>query len=97
MVISPVTSTTITIAVSGTAASFSTVMASDSGRRYEFISTTNCWIAQGATPTAAANANGSKYVPAGLPVIIDANVGATLSVVQDSAAGHACLTGMRLY
>lgn len=59
--------------------------------RWLFVSSTNCWIAQGAAPTAAA-ADGSMFVPANVFVTISGKGGAKLSVIQASAAGTASLT-----
>lgn len=63
--------------------------------RYLFASTTACWIAQGASPTASAGA-GSMLVPPNTIVVIDGTCGAKLAVIQDSVAGKASLTQGRM-
>lgn len=89
MRISPVTSTSEVEAVTAVAASFTTEMAA--GEFYVFASSTNCYIAQGATPTATAG-DGSMFVPAGVQVLIDGGLGAALSVIRATADGSASLT-----
>jgi hypothetical protein len=85
----PVTSTSDSQAVGAASAQFSPTMEAD--QVWMFISTTNCWIAQGTNPTAAA-ADGNMFVPANVFVMIDGGVGAKLAVIQASAGGTASLT-----
>ncbi len=56
-----------------------------------FVSSTNCWIAQGAAPTAVA-ADGNMFVPAGAVITISGKSGAKLSVIRDTADGKCSLT-----
>ncbi len=56
------------------------------GKLYVFTSTTNCWIAQGAAPTASAAA-GSMFVPAGVAVLLNGGFGAAVSVIRNTADG----------
>ncbi len=63
----------------------------ETGKEYVFTSTTNCWIAQGATPTASAAA-GSMFVPAGIPVILNGGRGVGVSVIRNTADGSCTLT-----
>lgn len=54
-----------------------------------FTCSVDCYIAQGATPTAN-SADGSMFVPAGMPVLIDGAQGAKVAV-KGTAAGHCTL------
>jgi hypothetical protein len=60
------------------------------GHLFVFSSSTDCWIAQGANPTAA-KAAGSMFVQKGALVYIDGAQGARLAVLQDAAGGNASL------
>lgn len=84
--------TALEVAVTGTSTRFGATM--DSHSAYVFSTTTDTWIAQGATPTATVGA-GSSLVPAGTMILIDGVCGADLAVLQDSAAGRASLTRAR--
>lgn len=98
MIITPVTSKSkVVTAVTATAASFSAGMVAGSSQFWRFVSTTNCWILQGATPTAVANTVGNMLVPAGQEVYLDGRNGADVSVVRDTADGHASLTPVTTY
>lgn len=88
----PITTTSDSVTVSGTSAQFTVAMVN--GKKYIFISTTNCWVAQAANPTAAA-ADGNMFWPASVPLIVDGGVGAKLAVIQASAGGTASLTECR--
>lgn len=68
---------------------FAAVLAADDV--WEFVSSTACFIAQGATPTAS-GAAGSVFVPPNTPVTIFAGNGATVAVIQQTAGGIATLT-----
>ena len=57
---------------------------------YRFVSTTNCWLAQSATPTATSGA-GSLFVPANTIVILDGSLGTHAACIQDSTGGKASL------
>lgn len=74
------------VAVSGTSA-LSGVW-NGSTTRVVLCSSTDCWVAFGASPAAAASATNAIYVPAGVygyPIMIAA--GQRLAVIQSSAAG----------
>lgn len=58
---------------------------------WQFCSSTACFVAQGAAPVAAA-AEGSIFVPAGVPILIHGNDGAKLAVIQQAAGGLATLS-----
>ena len=92
MTLAPVTGTSDTQAVSGTAATMAPTMAA--GEVWLFVSSTNCYIAQGAAPEATAG-DGSMFVPAGVIIPIDGALGAKLSVIQAAAGGTASLTRAR--
>lgn len=76
-------------AVGATATDFPTLVML-TGHWYAFSANTDCWIQQGATPTAA-KAAGSMFVSKGTIILIDGAQGPELSVVQDSASGAASL------
>lgn len=79
---------------SATLSKFSTVTATSAviglvlaaGQLYVFNASTDCYVMQGATPTAAAS-NGSWFVKAGSPMVVDGNQGAGLAVVRLAADG----------
>lgn len=77
-----------------TTASQDIITTMEPGERYVFTSTVDCYIEQGAAPTAAAS-DGSFLVPAGMPVVIDGAEGAELAVLG-LVAGVATLTRMKL-
>lgn len=95
MIISPDTSTALAVTVSGVSADFSATMVAK--EYWLFVSSTNCWITQGATPTAVAGAAGNMYVPANTPIVIDGRCGASLAVIQATAGGSASLTRLLTY
>lgn len=74
---------------------FSTVTASSqqlgamTDNRYLFASTVNCWILQGANPTATA-ADGSMFVPANTQIVIWGGMGAKLAVLRDGGSDGKC-------
>lgn len=88
----PITSTSDSQAVGAASAQLSPTMAA--GEVYVFISTTNCYVLQGANPTATAG-DGSMFWPANVPLYIDGGLGAKLAVIQASAGGTASLTKCR--
>jgi len=88
-VLSPITSASLEHAVGVGSAVFGASMLA--GSYYAFVSTTDCWIQQGATPTATAGA-GSMFVPAKTVWFLDGAAGADLAVIQDTAGGKASLT-----
>lgn len=94
MIVFPVTSTSDSQAVTSSAASMSPVMATN--QIWMFTCSTNCWISQGAAPTAAA-ADGSMFVPAGAIIMIDGGLGVALSVIRDTADGKASLTRAKVF
>lgn len=78
------------IAVAGTSVAFTSAIPPGPAAIYLFTCSVNCWIAQGAAPVASA-ATGSFYVLAGTVMPINGLGGAHLAVIQDAAAGKACL------
>lgn len=62
--------------------------------KYMFVSSTLCYIKQGANPTASA-ASGSSLVPPNYPIYLEGNHGAKLAVIQHTAGGSATLTPMK--
>lgn len=90
----PVTSTSDVQAVSGISAQMSPTMEVD--QVWMFACNVDCYIAQGANPTAAV-ADGSMFVPAGEVIYIDGGVGAKLAVIQASSGGFASLTRLRRF
>jgi hypothetical protein len=76
-------------AVATTETDFDTTMAA--GETYVFTCDTDCYIKQGTAPIAASAADGSMFVPAGMPVLIDGGQGPNLSVIRKSADGVATL------
>lgn len=85
----PVTNTSDSTAVGAASAQFAPDLAA--GQTWLFVSSTACWIAQGANPTAAAS-DGNMFVPAGVQVMIDGAGGEKLAVIRDTADGRASLT-----
>lgn len=55
-------------------------------REVRVVSTTNCWITFGASPTAAAAAN-NMYLPAGVVEYFHVTNGQKLAAIRDSADG----------
>ena len=90
MNLAPDTSSSIEKAVGATSVKFGASMGA-SADVWMFVSTVDCWIAQGANPTASAGA-GSMFVPAKVIIQITGRAGADLAVVEDSTAGKASLT-----
>jgi len=78
-----------------TSAQFANIVAMAAKQTYLFVSTTACWIQQGANPTAAATP-GSMFVPANVQVLIDGALGAKLAVIRDAADGKASLTRCKM-
>ena len=90
MILSPDCTTSLQIAVGAASVPFVSTMAA--GSFWIFVSSTACWIKQGAgTPVATAGAL-SMYVPANTIIVIDGKAGANLAVIQDAAGGKASLT-----
>lgn len=82
---------TETIAVGASSAAFTTTLVA--GKPYRLVSTTACYIAQGATPTAAAGAGSARlYVPANVPVDLSGSAGVAVAIIQASAGGFASLS-----
>ncbi len=94
MLVAPVTSTSDVKSVTNVAAQFDAEMGL--GQWWMFSSTTACFIAQGANPTASA-ADGSVAVAAGQVVMLLGTHGAKLSVVRQSADGVASLCKAQLW
>ncbi len=75
-----------------TPTTFDTTMVA--GETFLFTCDTDCYIAQGSNPTASA-ADGSLFVPAKEPILIDGSQGAKLSVIRKTADGVATLQKMK--
>lgn len=60
------------------------------GQLFVLCASTDCWISQGSAPVAAKTA-GSRFLKAGLEVIVDGAWGAVIAVLADAAAGNASL------
>ncbi len=80
------------ITVSGTSAQSAAFGSSTSEVRV--VSTTNCHISFGASPTAAATDNNGIYLPAGVVEYFHVTPGQKLAVIQDSAGGTLCVAEM---
>jgi len=89
----PVTSTGDFKAVAAAAVTFDPTLAV--GELWILTASTNCYIAQGAAPTASA-ADGSTYVHAGQQVLIDGDLGAKVSIIRVTADGVATLTKAKM-
>jgi hypothetical protein len=94
------TSTSLFLSFTGAAANIATTLGTSSNAGtpgteiWIFTTTQACWIQQGANPTATVGTGSTLVVPNN-PIYIDGGMGAKLSVIQDTTAGHASLT--RLY
>ncbi len=95
MIITPVSLSAITATYTGTPGALSIPMLAKTF--YQFTASTACWIKQGTAPTAAANTAANLFVPLGTTVYLDGTNGPDLSVVQDAAAGKACLAAVKTY
>lgn len=60
------------------------------GKLYAFQATADCWIAQGANPSATKGI-GSFFVQKGIIWMLDGAQGAKLAILQDAAGGNASL------
>jgi hypothetical protein len=60
---------------------------------YRVRATQNCWVAQGATPTATAG-SGSDYLAIGQELLLDGSNGAHVSVKADTTSGNVTITPM---
>lgn len=58
------------------------------------VSTTNCHIAFGSDPTAAATDDNGIYLPAGVVEYFHVTPGQKLAVIQDTGAGVLCVAEM---
>lgn len=88
----PVTELSDVTAVAATAATSGLTMLA--GVLYRFVANTDCFIKQGATPTATA-ADASMFVPSRVEVVLSGNNGAALSIIRDTADGKASLTPLQ--
>jgi hypothetical protein len=91
MILTPVITGAKFTAVTATSAVFSAAMVA--GQFWQFTSSTNCWIKQGATPTAVVGTVANLFVPANVVVTLSGSNGADLAVIRDSADGKASLVG----
>jgi hypothetical protein len=57
---------------------------------YSFVSSTNCYLAQGDDTPTATSAN--MLVPAGVPILVDSRAGDHVAVLRVSADGVCSLT-----
>lgn len=89
----PVASRSDVTAVGAVAATSGLTMAA--GFYYLFVSNTDCFIAQGASPTATAS-DASMFVPSRTPIVLAGSNGAALSIIRDTADGKASLTPAQL-
>lgn len=85
-----------TVAIGAASVAFTTSMAVATTivqtQLYSFVANADCWIAQGAAPTATAG-SASLFVKAGTYVELDPKFGVKLAVIQDGAStGKATLT-----
>lgn len=94
MKVCPVTSTSDSMAVTGTAATMAPAMTD--GSYWGFVCSVACWVKQGTAAALAISpataADGSMYIPAGVVVLFDGTIGDSLSVIRDSTSGTASLT-----
>lgn len=96
MMITPVPSKSKVATVTATHAEFGAALPADA-KFFALASSTNCWIAQGTAPVAAAGTAGSTFVGAGQIVYLDGRNGAEVSIVRDTADGKASLTPVMTY
>ena len=83
-----------TIAVGASSAAFSATL--DPERAYALVSSTACYVKQGApTPTAVAGAGASLYVAPNTVVQLHGRNGPKLAVIQASAGGFASLAKLQ--
>lgn len=85
----PDTTTSDVQAVTITAATMTPAFATT--ETWMFVSSTDCYIAQGAAPTATA-ADGSMFVPAGVIITLSGKAGAKVSVIRATVDGTCSLT-----
>lgn len=89
MILSPDTTTSDSTTVTIASATFTPTMTDTD--MWLFACNTDCWIAQGAAPTAAV-ADANMFVPANTVVVINGRAGAKLAVIRDAVDGRASLT-----
>lgn len=83
-----------TIAVGAASAQFALTL--DAGKAYRLISSTACYVAQGANPTAVAGAGtGRYYVPAGVALDLHGFAGVKVAVIQAAAGGFASIAALQ--
>ena len=63
------------------------------GAMVRLTPSTNCHVAFGVSPTAAADGS-CMYLPAGVPTVLAFTSGNKIAVIQDSAAGNLFITVM---
>lgn len=97
MITIPLMANSDEIAVTNASTQFALAMnaAMNSASLYLFTCSTNCWVCQGANPTATAGP-GSMFWPANTPLLIDGVRGAKLAVIRNSADGAASLCPVTL-
>ena len=94
MILSPDTSTSLSVVVGASSTAFGASMVA--GLYYAYVADVASWISQGASPVATTGA-GSAYVPAGVIVTIDGALGADVAVIEASTGGRASLTRARRF
>jgi len=79
------------LAVGSASGQFATTMTE--GAKYVVISTTACWAAFGADPTAQARTAANHYIPPNVPIEVVASMPSMkVALIRDSADGHASLS-----
>ncbi len=86
-------SPSLVVAVAGASAQSAAIGTANPGQPggatiCRLASTTDCWIAVGENPTAAANTAGSHYLPAGVVEYVDVPFGHKVAVIQATGAGY---------
>jgi hypothetical protein len=90
----PVAGTSDRQAVATAEVDFDTSMAD--GEIYVFTCDVDCYVKQGEAPVTATAGDGSMFVKAGMPLVIDGREGAKLSVIRKDTDGAATLQRMKL-
>lgn len=92
----PIAGASAFLAVTDTSQQFGQIASADLAATDVAVFTcdTDCYIAQGANPTAS-GADGSQLIPAGQPVLIDGAQGAKLAVIRKAVTGVATLQKLK--
>lgn len=62
-----------------------------SAGEYRMVATSNCWITEAASPTAAVATAGNMYLPANVPVFIQFGGATKIATIRDTADGKLSL------